>query len=421
MTDVHELNRHAADVWGHFSIPCGLAVSARNTVTMLVAHGWATRLHTVSRGEEAIEPASPQASAVNIFHINPGEFTRLFAWRHEDPRFEKRLNVCVPFWELPQLPESWVPVIESMDLVLAPTTFVADAVRRSVPSAKVVLHPQGVDIPEGVRTDRARFDLSQDAFIFGTSFAAEAISERKNPHATISAFQQAFPDDPDVRLVVRASPGSAEGSEAVWRSLREFAGSDDRVIIHTERLAYVDVLSLYASFDVYVSLHRAEGLGLGMMEAMALGTPVIATGWSGNMDFMSAENSMLVGYDLVPVVVGPLNPYSAASIGEQAQWAEPRVGEAAERMREIRETPGMHGQLAQRAQADTLARLETIARAGFIDSLDEHLAHLSEDRSDHIDRAAALRRVERRGRLMRPYYAARRAAGVLRRALRRGR
>ena len=159
-----------------------------------------------------------------------------------------------------------MPVLGSMDLVLAPTRFVADAVCVSLPDVPLILIPQGVDVPGDIRSDRERFGLPEDAVIYGTSFAAEAVVERKNPWASITAFRRAFPTEPDVRLVVRASPGDTADPRPLWDRLMEFAEHDPRVIIPEQKLGYRDVLSLYASLDVYVSLHRAEGLGLGMME-----------------------------------------------------------------------------------------------------------------------------------------------------------
>src|SRR6185369_6274208 len=104
-----------------------------------------------------------------------------------------------------------------------------------------------------------------------------------------------------------------------------------------ESLGYDSVLSLYASLDVYLSLHRSEGLGLGLMEAMALGKPVIATGWSGNMSFMNHTNGCLVGYDLVPVAQTATHRYYQREfLGADTVWAEPHIDEASAWMTKLR-------------------------------------------------------------------------------------
>ncbi|MRR11185.1 glycosyltransferase, partial [bacterium] len=112
-----------------------------------------------------------------------------------------------------------------------------------------------------------------------------------------------------------------------------------------EALDYRSVLTLYASADVLVSLHRSEGLGLNMMEAMTLGTPVIATGWSGNMDFTTDENACLVGYDFVGLGADELN-YALAEVGGDARWADPRVEEAAACMRQLADDRELRERLA---------------------------------------------------------------------------
>jgi glycosyltransferase involved in cell wall biosynthesis len=114
---------------------------------------------------------------------------------------------------------------------------------------------------------------------------------------------------------------------------------------------YRQVLTLYASCDVLVSLHRAEGLGLALLEGMTLGLPVIATGWSGNMDFMTSENSCPVGFSMVPVHSSTQPAYGRANSGEQI-WAEPDLGEAAEWMRRLAADPGLRASIGAKGRAD---------------------------------------------------------------------
>ena len=110
------------------------------------------------------------------------------------------------------------------------------------------------------------------------------------------------------------------------------------MIVVDEHLTYAEVLSLNASSDVYLSLHRAEGLGLNLLEAMSLGKPVVGTAWSGNTDFMTDENSCLVDYTLIPVVTDHPS-YAADVVGEGQMWAEPDVESAARWLRRLAEEP----------------------------------------------------------------------------------
>ena len=183
--------------------------------------------------------------------------------------------------------------------------------------------------------------------------------------------------------------------------LREAAGDDARIVVMSERLDYDDVMTLYASYDAFVSLHRSEGLGLGPMEAMSVGTPVIATAWSGVMDFMTAENSCLVEYDLVPVDVGSDSPYGAGSMATREEWAEPRAESAADCMRRIHFEPEWRATLGRQAMSDMASRHAGIVEARFVDLVAELRRKLDEPSFGHRARAAQLSGIERR--LMRGY------------------
>jgi len=153
------------------------------------------------------------------------------------------------------------------------------------------------------------------------------------------------------------------------------------------------VLALSASCDVYVSLHRSEGLGLNLLEAMSLGKPVITTAWSGTMDFTGEEDSCLVGYDLVPVVAS--HPaYRPDAIGPGQMWAEPRLDEAAHWMRRLADDAELRARIGGRALAAMEARRAEHTKAAFYDRLATEFA----DRpvpADTATRAAAWAKVTR--------------------------
>ena len=221
--DVGILQSEGIDVYGHFNTPCGLRVSADNTVAMLGERGVPVRLHTIyAERERSVEPAAgARRSRVNIFHVNPVTVLGLLTDRHESPRWQRRLNICVPYWELPRVPDSWLPVLRGMDLVLAPTRFIAEAITASDPDIVVEHFPQTVFLRPGIEPDRTRFGFAEGATVFGTSFAAQAVTERKNPWAVIEAFQLAFPTEPDVRLVVRAyDAGQGDASPLLGQASR---------------------------------------------------------------------------------------------------------------------------------------------------------------------------------------------------------
>jgi glycosyltransferase involved in cell wall biosynthesis len=118
------------------------------------------------------------------------------------------------------------------------------------------------------------------------------------------------------------------------------------------------VLALYASCDILLSMHRSEGLGLHLMEAMALGRVVVATAWSGVMDFMTEDNSIEIGYGLVPVSSTPPveGAYSEAFVGRDLDWAEPHVSEAVEALQRLAADPSLRARIGGRARSDMAAR-----------------------------------------------------------------
>jgi hypothetical protein len=135
-----------------------------------------------------------------------------------------------------------------------------------------------------------------------------------------------------------------------------------------ETLSYADVLKLYASCDVYVSLHRAEGLGLGLMEAMALGKPVIATAWSGNMTFMNYTNSCPVNYHLIPVDAStPV--YRKGRLGMETIWADPDIDEAAAWMHRLADDPDLRAEIGRKAADDMRQWQDEACHGKFIDEL----------------------------------------------------
>ncbi len=170
-------------------------------------------------------------------------------------------------------------------------------------------------------------------FTFLTTFDSFSFAERKNPLAVVRAFQAAFhKEDREVALIIKTwnrSRVSDAYQVSVWLAIDDLVRDDPRVRIIDETFTYEQILSLKLACDCYVSLHRAEGFGFGMLEAMQLGRPVIATAYSGNMDFCTPENSYLVDYDLVPVAH---DEYPAVERG--SVWADPNLASAAAAMRQ---------------------------------------------------------------------------------------
>lgn len=245
-------------------------------------------------------------------------------------------------WELEKFPRSLKFAFDVVDEVWAPSKFVYDSLI-SCSNRPIIHMPLAVDIPWSITSKRNVFSLEPNKFYFMFMFDAFSYIHRKNPYAVIEAFRKAFPKEHDVGLVIKAMNG--KGDDPLFSKLNDMLREDARLKLINKVLDRVGVLELMASCDAFVSLHRSEGFGRCIAEAMLLGRPVVVTGYSGNMDFTTNENSYLVSYDLITVKDGQY-PYSSG-----ARWADPNTDDAADKMRliyENKEQAEQRGRLGQR-------------------------------------------------------------------------
>lgn len=264
--------------------------------------------------------------AINAFYLNADQMPiargalgkRAFAGHH---------NIGFWLWELEKFPRDWRCSFKLVDEVWVPTAFVRDAIGAA--TRKPVLRmplPIEFEVPTGM--DRAHFGLPPDKFVFLFSCDFNGFLARKNPEAVIAAFRQAFDDDTQgARLLVKCSNG--ERFRDRFAALQRSAADDPRIEVRDGFLSRAEMSALQNSVDCFVSLHRAEGFGLGLAECMYLGKPVIATGYSGNLDFMDRDNSLLVDFRMTPLRKGDY-PYWPGQ-----QWADPDIAHAARWMRRI--------------------------------------------------------------------------------------
>lgn len=365
----------------------GLGVALRNTASLLESLGHPFAVldidpggnrtgHDFSARAHFVEAGRPLPHPVNLFHMNPPGVQSLL--RDLPGLVDKRskYNVCVPYWELPRLPTSWKPVLDAMDLVLAPSRFIHAAIADAGVAARCEYYRQTLALPQAA-PDRARWDLPEGRTVFLFSFDISSGVQRKNPLAVLEAFQRAFPDGRALLLVKINNPDLNENARTVVERFKSIAAGLPNVRILDRALPYAELASLFASIDAYVSLHRGEGLGLGMLECMAQGKPVIATAWSGNMDFMDAENSCLVPYALVPL--DPGTQYFAVSEGVEQVWAEPSVTAASDWMSRLDASPALRDDIGKKARASIAAYLEAASR-GEVFTILERLFHASPNR-----------------------------------------
>lgn len=264
--------------------------------------------------------------SINLIHINAEQMMEVYA-EYGNSLFQNRYNIGYWHWELPDFPDEWVENFELMDEIWVPSNFVADSIsiKSPVPVVKIP-HSIKVDIPES--RNREFFDLPEAPFLFLSMYDMNSYQERKNPCASIEAFKMAFePNDFQVGLVLKVNSYNSNPSEL--NKLYETIGNYKNIYLIKDTISRNDVNALLSVADSFVSLHRSEGFGLGLAEAMYLGKPVIGTNWSSNTDFMSHNNSCPVDYKLVQVGQD-YGPYKA-----NQYWAEPDIEHAAYYMKRL--------------------------------------------------------------------------------------
>ncbi|TAL85202.1 MAG: glycosyltransferase family 1 protein [Rhodanobacter sp.] len=362
----------------------GLAEGARLYARALLGEGYPVAIHNIAIDmPHGMDDSSLDAHigedtpyGVNLIFVNPDYLDEAIAIIGRE-RLGNRYLIACWFWELEVFPEAWLPALALVEEVMVSTRFIEKAVRRI--TDKPVWH---VPLPVGEVNDsrlmRADFGLDENAFIFLSSFDFNSFLTRKNPLAVISAFQLAFVDGgSDVRLLIKSSNGHRYPEKL--RELLAAVAGDKRIIIRDEVIDRSEVHALQRCVDAYISLHRAEGFGLGLAECMYLGKPVIATAWSGNLDFMTADNSYLVDYNLVPIREGEYLHCDGQ------QWAEPSVSHAAEQMRRVVGDRDFAARVGARAALDVRDRLSPRAAA---QRIIQHLETLSS--SGTVDTAATI-------------------------------
>jgi len=368
------------NVVGHISANVGLGVVARNAIRLIASRGHplATLDIDPGRGRTGHENTYSDL-AVRSFDELPYGVTLVILSITAMPDLlvdgrivlrDDVINAGYFWWELPALTDLWASSLEEFDVLVAGSQFIQSTFERHVSGAPSIRALHAVEQLSGARPDRARFGIPSDKTVFVCIVEPTSDILRKNPYAAIDAFCRAFDGAGDsAHLVVKVNNAQAAGGEATLAPLRAAVGRlGSRITLLEAFLSRAEIIDLYASCDVFVGLHRAEGLGLGLMEAMALGKPVLATGWSGNMSFMDHANACLVGYRLVPVS-GSLVPYSRAFLKQEVRWAEPELDEAAAWMRALAKDPKLREKIGRRG-ADDIARYRSEAeRATFIDEL----------------------------------------------------
>jgi glycosyltransferase involved in cell wall biosynthesis len=331
------------------------------------------------RGDEfASAEALANPFAVNLICVN-ADGLPAFAADVGAGFFAGRWNIGLWWWELATFPAEYHGAFEPLDEVWVGSRHALDSIGPVSP-VPVQLVTLPVRVPRPPRLPRAALGLPEDGFLFLFTFDYNSVFERKNPLGVLEAFTAAFGPGDGPQLVLKSI--NAERDPESARRLRTAASRHPHVHLIERHVSAAERDAMLAACDCYVSLHRAEGFGLGLAETMALGKPVIATAYSGNVDFMDESVAAMIDYRLVHVEHGE-GIYPKA-----AKWADPDLDQAADWMRRLVVDPKIGIELGVKARQRMLeqpsmaeAGRRIAARAGVIGISDHPLTRTRKGRS----------------------------------------
>jgi glycosyltransferase involved in cell wall biosynthesis len=317
--------RHDVLFIGYLEAALGLGESMRGLVRSVAATGLPFALYPFKLGVEERLIGSFMADHYDLRH------------RHKINVIEMSTdqlpgNILRTYWELPRAPAEWAALLTGIREIWVPNEFVGTAFRE-IFDGPITIVPPCVEIETDREFAREQLGLDQDIFYFTFSFDYFSYPARKNPLGVVRAFQAAFPDPAEkVGLVIKSTSQSFHYLD-LKAEILQAAQLDTRIKVVDHTFSRDEMLSLIRLSDCYISLHRSEGFGLGMAEAMAFGNPVIGTDYSGSTEFLSEATGFPVPYTMRPVGPGEY------IFSDGQSWAEPDAAAAAVAMQRVFRDP----------------------------------------------------------------------------------
>ena len=329
----HEMgaSEHGVNLVGYLDAELGVGESARLTAATLRSCGigisTVTTKRTLSRQSIAYPADNVARYDTIVMGVNADQIGVIQADLGA-AFMADRYVIGQWYWELERFPPELYPAFELVNEVWAASKFITESIAKVAPPEVTVTHmPIALSTPAFDPTlTRQSFGLPE-GFMFLFCWDMLSVLDRKNPYGAIEAYREAFGASDGAVLVLKTMNGRSNLQNL--EQLRWLSRDRPDIIVIDEVFDQVRAGSLTNVCDCYVSLHRSEGLGLTMAEAMLLEKPVIATGYSGNLDFATVDVAHLVRWQLTTV------PASAGGYQPGAVWADPDLGHAAELMRKV--------------------------------------------------------------------------------------
>lgn len=325
-----------ANLFGYFSSQLGLGQGVRLVASALekikfpyCAINILTGVPTVREGITDFEHKYVKTPRYNfnIIHIMPDEAFPVMLMNH--PNILKgRYNIGFWMFELEEVPPNWIENFKYINEIWTPSTYATAAFKKYAPDIPVLTMPYGISPEVDENLTRADFDLPENSFLILCMFDSGSTIERKNPLDAIRAFSKAFTDKDDVTLVIKISNSKKEDIEHIEEILK-----NHKNCIFINRFFSTREMNRFISLcDVLLSLHRSEGFGLPVAEAMCLGTVVVSTDYSATTDFVASDRGCPIPYQLVDVAECGIR-HHLYTPGNH--WAQPDIDAAASALQKL--------------------------------------------------------------------------------------
>ena len=346
---------------GYIAAELGIGEAARSLARACAATGVPYSVVDVGyqssnlqRDTQALAGASIQRYPIDVVYVNADQ-TDATLHHLTVKGLDSAYKIGFWHWEQPRLPAVYLSAFTHLQEIWVPSTFVYHAVA-AVSPVPVVIIPHAIQVSATPGAKRTHFGLPDDKLVALVMYDFHSYQYRKNPQAAIAAFRQAVAGRTDAILVVKTINGHHHPEAAA--DLESHLANLPGTVVLKEFFTRQQTWDLQSCCDMLISLHRAEGFGLAPAEMMALGKPVVATGWSANMDFMTPENSMPVRYRLEPLAQA-IGAYPAGPL-----WAEADIDHAASCILQLLNQPDLRRRLGEQAARDIATHFnpETVGR-----------------------------------------------------------